>query len=85
MLNARAHAKERIGQLIVFAGAETDGHPQELGPGDIGAVAKLKETRAGDWLTERESPPTGAQIEMPALKLPAPVMAFAVRGRRARR
>jgi elongation factor G len=72
VLNARAHAKERIGQVIVFAGAETD-HLQELGAGDIGAVAKLKETRAGDWLTERETP-----IEMPAPKLPAPVMAFAV-------
>ncbi len=72
VLNARAHAKERIGQVIVFAGGET-GHLQELGPGDIGAVAKLKETRAGDWLTERD-----ARIEMPALKLPAPVMAFAV-------
>jgi elongation factor G len=72
VLNTRAHAKERIGQLIVFAGGET-GHPQELGPGDVGAVAKLKETRAGDWLTERATP-----IEMPALKLPAPVMAFAV-------
>jgi elongation factor G len=72
VLNARARAKERIGQLIVFAGAETD-HPSELGPGDIGAVAKLKETRAGDWLTAGET-----EIEMPALKLPAPVMAFAV-------
>jgi elongation factor G len=72
VLNTRAHAKERIGQVIVFAGAET-GHLQELGPGDIGAVAKLKETRAGDWLTERETP-----IAMPVLKLPAPVMAFAV-------
>jgi elongation factor G len=72
VLNTRAHAKERIGQVIVFAGAET-GHLQELGPGDIGAVAKLKETRAGDWLTERET-----LIAMPALKLPAPVMAFAV-------
>ena len=72
VLNTRAHAKERIGQVIVFAGAET-GYLQELGPGDIGAVAKLKETRAGDWLTERET-----LIAMPALKLPAPVMAFAV-------
>jgi elongation factor G len=74
VLNARAHARERIGQLIVFAGADT-GHLEELGPGDIGAVAKLKETRAGDWLTERE---THHKIEMPTLKLPAPVMAFAV-------
>jgi elongation factor G len=75
VLNTRAHAKERIGQLIVFAGGET-GHLQELGPGDIGAVAKLKETRAGDWLTARET-----SIEMPALGLPAPVMAFAVEPR----
>lgn len=77
VLNTRAHARERIGQLIVFAGTET-GHLQELGPGDIGAVAKLKETRAGDWLTERDSAPA---LEMPALKLPAPVMAFAVEPR----
>jgi elongation factor G len=72
VLNTRAHAKERIGQLIVFAGKEVV-HVQEFGPGDIGAVAKLKETRAGDWLAVRDEP-----IEMPRLKLPAPVMAFAV-------
>jgi elongation factor G len=72
-LNTRAKVKERIGQLIVFAGREV-GHLQELGPGDIGAVAKLKETRAGDWLTGHSE----AALEMPAMKLPAPVMAFAV-------
>jgi elongation factor G len=72
VLNTRAHAKERIGQLVVFAGKEVR-HVQEFGPGDIGAVAKLKETRAGDWLAARDEP-----IEMPRLKLPAPVMAFAV-------
>jgi len=72
VLNTRAHAKERIGQLITFAGKEVV-HVQEFGPGDIGAVAKLKETRAGDWLASRDEP-----IEMPRLKLPAPVMAFAV-------
>ncbi len=72
VLNTRAHAKERIGQLVVFAGKEIE-HVQEFGPGDIGAVAKLKETRAGDWLAERDEP-----IEMPQLQLPAPVMAFAV-------
>jgi elongation factor G len=72
VLNTRAHAKERIGQLLVFAGKEIR-HVQEFGPGDIGAVAKLKETRAGDWLASRDEP-----ITMPRLKLPAPVMAFAV-------
>jgi elongation factor G len=72
VLNTRAHAKERIGQLISFQGKEAV-HVQEFGPGDLGAVAKLKETRAGDWLSSRDQP-----IEMPRLKLPAPVMAFAV-------
>jgi elongation factor G len=72
VLNTRAHVKERIGQLVVFAGKEVR-HVHEFGPGDIGAVAKLKETRAGDWLAERDEP-----VEMPRLKLPAPVMAFAI-------
>jgi elongation factor G len=72
VLNTRVHAKERIGQLVLFAGKEIQ-HVEEFGPGDIGAVAKLKETRAGDWLATR-----GVPIEMPRLKLPAPVMAFAV-------
>jgi elongation factor G len=72
VLNTRAHAKERIGQLVVFAGKEAR-HVGEFGPGDIGAVAKLKETRAGDWLAARDEP-----IEMPRLQLPAPVMAFAI-------
>jgi elongation factor G len=70
LLNTRTHTKERIGQLIEFRGKETP-HVPEFGPGDIGAVAKLKETRAGDWLAARDEP-----IEMPAIKLPAPVMAF---------
>ena len=72
VLNTRAHVKERIGQLLVSAGKGVE-HVQEFGPGDLGAVAKLKETRAGDWLADRDEP-----IEMPRPKLPAPVMAFAV-------
>ncbi len=72
VLNTRAHAKERIGQLVRFDGAQT-GHTTEFGPGDIGAVAKLKETRAGDWLAARDEP-----IQMPSIRLPSPVMAFAV-------
>src|ERR1700733_7480209 len=72
VLNTRTHTKERIGTLVSFDGAST-GHPSEFGPGDIGAVAKLKETKAGDWLAARDEP-----IDMPKIKLPAPVMAFAV-------
>jgi elongation factor G len=72
VLNTRTHTKERIGTLVSFEGGGA-GHPTEFGPGDIGAVAKLKETKAGDWLAARDEP-----ITMPSIKLPAPVMAFAV-------
>jgi elongation factor G len=72
VLNTRTHGRERIGQLVTFDRAQT-GHTTEFGPGDIGAVAKLKETRAGDWLATRDEP-----IAMPSIKLPAPVMAFAI-------
>ncbi|MBB4664602.1 elongation factor G [Conexibacter arvalis] len=72
VLNTRAHAKERIGQLLTFNGRETV-HADAFGPGDVGAVAKLKETRAGDWLAARDEP-----ISMPAIPLPAPVMAFSI-------
>jgi elongation factor G len=44
----------------------------ELGAGDIGAVAKLKQTRAGDVLCAKQT-----AIAFPPLDLPAPVMAFA--------
>ena len=70
--NTRAHNKERIGQLIVFAGKGTT-TAEDFGPGDIGGVAKLKDTRAGDWLASRDEP-----IKMPTEALPAPVMAFAI-------
>ena len=72
ILNTRAHAKERLGSLLRFPGKDSAG-ADGFGPGDIGAVAKLKETRAGDWLAERDEP-----IQMPAVELPQPVMAFAM-------
>jgi elongation factor G len=72
VLNTRTHSKERIGQLVTFEGGQT-GHTNEFGPGDLGAVAKLKETKAGDWLAARDE-----AITMPSIKLPAPVMAFSI-------
>lgn len=75
VLNTRSHQRERIGQLLVFAGRES-GHTDVFGPGDIGAVAKLKDTRAGDWLAGRDEP-----VAMPAVELPSPVMAFAIEPR----
>jgi elongation factor G len=72
VVNARSHAKERLGQLLELQGKE---HTQtaELGAGDIGAVAKLKETQTGDVLLDAER-----QIELPQIGFPDPVMSFAV-------
>jgi elongation factor G len=72
VMNTRTHHKERLGQLLVPRGKDVS-HADSFGPGDIGAVAKLKETHAGDWLAARDQP-----IHMPRIKLPAPVMAFAM-------
>jgi elongation factor G len=69
--NVTRRAKERVGQLLVSRGKEHE-QVSELGAGDIGAVAKLKETRAGDVLADKDR-----RISFPPLDLPAPVMAFA--------
>src|SRR2546421_3785037 len=69
--NITRKTKERIGQLASPCGKETS-NVDELGAGDIGAVAKLKETRAGDVLAAKD-----AGISFAPLDLPAPVMAFA--------
>ncbi|NVL89598.1 MAG: elongation factor G [Desulfobacterales bacterium] len=47
--NATKQTKERYGQLFQMAGREQKSAPQ-AGPGDIVAVAKLKETATGDTL-----------------------------------
>jgi elongation factor G len=73
VINLRTHSKERIGQLLVPQGKEM-GHADDFGPGDIGAVAKLKETHAGDILSASDR--DDIAISLPPL--PAPVMAFAV-------
>jgi elongation factor G len=71
VLNTTRSEKERIGQLGAPQGKEMNS-VDELGPGDIGAVPKLKETRAGDILATK-----GSDIRYPPLDLPSPVMVFA--------
>ncbi len=72
IVNARSHAKERLGQMMQVQGKDHDQVP-ELGEGDIGAVAKLKETQTGDVLLDAER-----QVELPEIGFPEPVMSFAV-------
>ncbi len=70
--NVRARAKERLGQLLVLQGKEHTA-VTEFGEGDIGAVAKLKETQTGDLLLDAER-----DVELPTIPFPDPVMSFAV-------
>jgi elongation factor G len=73
LVDARTHAKERMGSLLFQQGKE---HipAQEFGPGDIGAVAKLKEVQTGDLLLDKEVEAT----DIPEIGFPEPVMSFAV-------
>jgi elongation factor G len=72
LVDARTHAKERMGSLLFQQGKE---HipAEEFGPGDIGAVAKLKEVQTGDLLLDRE-----VETHVPEIGFPDPVMSFAV-------
>src|SRR5687767_5845071 len=72
LVDARTHAKERMGSLLFQQGKE---HipAEQFGPGDIGAVAKLKEVQTGDLLLDRE-----VETDVPEIGFPEPVMSFAV-------
>jgi elongation factor G len=72
LANERVHAKERVGGLMTLQGKE-HGPTNEFATGDIGAVAKLKETQTGDLLLDSER-----GLEPPRIQFPAPVMSFAV-------
>jgi elongation factor G len=72
VVNTRSHAKERVGALLTLQGKDHE-PAKEFGAGDIGAVAKLKETTTGDLLLDAER-----ELELPKLDFPEPVMSFAV-------
>ncbi|MDX6509495.1 MAG: elongation factor, partial [Gaiellaceae bacterium] len=72
LVNPRSHAKERVGALLMLQGKEHS-PSTEFATGDIGAVAKLKETATGDLLLDHEEP-----VEIPTIEFPEPVMSFAV-------
>jgi elongation factor G len=72
LLNVRTHGKERVGQLLMLQGKEHE-PAQEFAAGDIGAVAKLKETVTGDFLVVDDKP-----VELEPLSFPQPVMSFAI-------
>ena len=73
LVNSRTHGKERLGQVLTLQGKDHAPSDAAFAAGDIGAVAKLKETQTGDLLLA-----TDAEIESPQLDFPQPVMSFAI-------
>jgi elongation factor G len=73
LVNTRTHNKERVGQLLTLQGKDHD-QADEFGPGDLGAVAKLKDVLTGDLLLDAEK-----ELEQqPKIDFPEPVMSFAI-------
>jgi elongation factor G len=72
LFNVQRGAAERLAHIAAPLG-KTLTPVTELHAGDIGAVAKLKDTLTGDTLADKISP-----IEYPAVKLPEPSIAFAI-------
>ena len=70
--NATRRREERVGQLFVPRGKEQMPVPA-LGPGELGAVAKLQETGTGDTLTAREAP-----VRLVPASFPEPTLTMAV-------
>jgi elongation factor G len=70
--NATRDTPERLGHLILMQG-KTQTNVPEIRAGDIGAVAKLKETQTSDVLADK-----GAATQIPAIKFPDPVISYAI-------
>ncbi len=61
--NSSKEAKERFGQLLRLKGKSQE-QAQSAGPGEIMAVAKLKETTTGDTLCDEKDPVVFPPIEL---------------------
>ncbi len=72
LVNGARNTTERLAHIGVPFG-KTIVPVNELHAGDIGAVAKLRETLTGDTLTDKSSP-----VVFPPVKLAEPSIAFAV-------
>jgi elongation factor G len=70
--NLTHESAERLGHLIALQG-KTQTHVPELKAGDLGAVAKLKETKTNDILAEKSAP-----VKFQEIKFPEPVLSYAI-------
>ncbi|MEP6961071.1 MAG: elongation factor G [Acidobacteriota bacterium] len=72
LVNARSGSAERLSHIGAPLGKSIESVP-DLHAGDIGAVAKLKDTLTGDTLDDKNSP-----VAYPPVHLPEPSIAYAV-------
>ena len=72
ILDVTTGSKERFGKLLRMQGAE-HGDVHEAGPGQIVAVAKLKDGHTGDALTDEKS-----GVALPAIPVPHGVLSYAI-------
>jgi elongation factor G len=72
LANFNRSSQEKFAHISVMQG-KTAAPVNELHAGDIGAVAKLKDTLTGDTLGDKSAP-----IQYPHVKLPEPAITFAI-------
>jgi elongation factor G len=70
--NKAKDAPERLGHLMLMQG-KTAATVPEIKAGDLGAVAKLKDTLTNDVLGDRADP-----VTFPPIQFPEPVLAYAI-------
>jgi elongation factor G len=72
LANPRSGGPERIGHLGTMQGRQIE-QIAELRAGDLGVLAKLKDTKTSDTLTDAQN-----RIAYPAIEFPRPSISFAV-------
>src|SRR5580700_9869740 len=70
--NKAKDAPERLGNLMLLQG-KTQTTVPEIKAGDLGAVAKLKDTLTNDTLGDKADP-----VTFPAIRFPEPVLSYAI-------
>ena len=73
--NLTRDGSERLGHLLVLQG-KTQEHVHELRAGDLGAVAKLKDTHTNDVLADK-----GSTVRIRPIQFPEPVLSYAIEPR----
>ena len=64
LFNASRDTEEKVGQLLTLRGKNQES-VTEIGPGDMGAIAKINEIYLGDTLSEKEKTIVFANLEYP--------------------